>query len=435
MMWCSVRLKPQLQSFGIAAATAVVLQFIAFKSFVYTVPLFAFFIVAPFEGEQLSRGKRAFAASLGAAVAFAVLALIYLRAGLWDGFLTGGHGIAAVSSGGHKFGPGKALMQFLTQTPLLAALCTAALITFGINLISDRKRAFNWRGCAPECLLFAIASFGLLLNPTPFQYNLLNLVPFAFLLAFRYGSELSTEVRNYPALIPACLTIVLFAHLVPFGFATQRHLDWPNTRQVSLMQRAEDLTDPATDPVYDAIGLVPTRHTIDPRSFLHSLSVESFTKGPGPQVRDMLAANPAAVLIPSYRTDWLPELDHEFIAQHYVALADDFWVLGTVLPGGGGSFNVIHPGRYRISSKQSSDLSGTYPEGIQGLFTPEQDGCLAGTIDGVPVSNRPVFLTSGTHRIECAAGTEAAIVWVGPYVDRVHRIGSGDHHFLFVNGY
>ncbi|MEI2722542.1 MAG: hypothetical protein V9H26_03040 [Verrucomicrobiota bacterium] len=38
--------------------------------------------------------------------------------------------------------------------------------------------------------------------------------------------------------------IFVFTHLVPFGLATRRHLDVPNSRQVGLMNLAEDLTDP-----------------------------------------------------------------------------------------------------------------------------------------------------------------------------------------------
>jgi len=61
---------------------------------------------------------------------------------------------------------------------------------------------------------------------------------------------------------------------------------------------------------------------------LHSFNINSFLDGAVTPVRDLLAENPAAVFIPNYRTDWLADADHDFIRRHYVALSDDFWVLG-----------------------------------------------------------------------------------------------------------
>src|SRR5262249_28866552 len=140
-------------------------------------------------------------------------------------------------------------------------------------------------------------------------------------------------------------------------------------------------TDPEKDRVYDAVGMVPTRRSIDFHWFLHSLNIQQFVNGPGPRVREMLAARPAAVFIPNYRTDWLPKEDHDFIAKRYVAISDDFWVLGKVLPAGGGSFEIVHPGRYRVSSLAGSDLAGTYLDGWEATMAPENDGCLTGTLD------------------------------------------------------
>jgi hypothetical protein len=149
----------------------------------------------------------------------------------------------------------------------------------------------------------------------------------------------------------------------------------------------------------------------------------------------MLTDNPAAVIIPSYRTDWLPKADHEFIEQQYVSVADDFWVLGKKLSRGGGTFEIVHAGRYRISTLRESDLSGTYPEGLESLTVPEQDGKLNGTLDGQPIEKEVFELEVGTHRIETGADCEPAVVWVGPHVNRLHRQGGGDHRRLFFNWY
>src|SRR5262249_33771943 len=150
---------------------------------------------------------------------------------------------------------------------------------------------------------------------------------------------------------------------------------------------------------------------------------------------EMLTAKPPAVIIPSYRTDWLPKEDHEFIRDRYVPLADDFWVLGKVLPAGGGTFEVHHPGRYRISTLNGSDLANTYELGVKGLMVPEEAGTLNATLDGASLTNHPVQLCEGTHHLECAADCSAAVVWVGPELDRIHRLGPGDHRQLFINWY
>lgn len=131
----------------------------------------------------------------------------------------------------------------------------------------------------------------------------------------------------------------------------------------------------------------------------------------------------------------VPEADHDFIRERYVSVADDFWVLGKVLPVGGDTFEIYHPGRYRISTLKGSDLADTYPSGMKGVMTPEDPGDISGTIDGIPISKRPVELAVGQHRIECATNCQPAVVWMGPRLDRVHRLGPGDHRALFVNWY
>ena len=142
--------------------------------------------------------------------------------------------------------------------------------------------------------------------------------------------------------------VLLFGHLVPFCMATVRHVQFSNGRQEGLMRMAENLTDPVNDPVCDGIGLVPTRPIVDRRAFLHSLNIASFIEGFGPRFRQLMASNPPVVVIPSYRTDGLPEEDRNYVDEHYVSLADDFRVMGKVLPPGGGEFEVIRAGQSRI---------------------------------------------------------------------------------------
>jgi hypothetical protein len=116
-------------------------------------------------------------------------------------------------------------------------------------------------------------------------------------------------------------------------------------------------------------------------------------------------------------------------------LADDFWVLGKVLPAGGGTFEIVHPGHYRISSLQESDLAETCRVSVAQLPVRLDEGSFTATLDGAPVSSRPVELTVGTHRIQSKPDCQPAVVWVGPNRDRVGRLSQSDHRLLFVNWY
>jgi hypothetical protein len=104
-----------------------------------------------------------------------------------------------------------------------------------------------------------------------------------------------------------------------------------------------------------------------------------------------------------------------------------------VLPAGGGDFNIIHGGRYRISTLKGSDLAETYPDNLAGLLAPEDPGTISGKLDGVPLADRPVELATGPHHLSTDGNSQVAIVWIGPRSSRLHRQGRGDHAKLFDN--
>jgi hypothetical protein len=432
LTWCVVRVRPAgVQSYAIAGAVAAVIQLITFEAFVYFVPITLLILAFPPPGHKAPRWKLALAWFLSALAVLVLIRLIYGGTAISELYKTGFHRVEGAGTGDIRFWPWQSLSRLLGQTPLLLALLGGALLGIAGDLRRRGKAALTWNSSLPEAFLFCVALIALAISPNPYPNNLLQLVSYGFLFAFRYASALSTEFGDVRLLRPAVAAVVVFAHLVPFGSATSRHWKWTNFRQEQLMGLAERLTNPERDPVYDDVGMVPTRSTIHASRSLH---IQDSAEGPG-QVREMLAARPAAVFIPSYRTDWLAEKDHEFIRERYVSLADDFWVLGKVLPSGGGTFEIFHPGRYRISTLKGSDLDGTYPVGWEGMTTPEDKGTLSGTLDGAPLSVRPVELTVGTHRLECAQDCQAAVVWMGPRLERVHRINPGDHRMLFVNWY
>jgi hypothetical protein len=303
------------------------------------------------------------------------------------------------------------------------------------DVIRRRRLALNWEGCLPELLLVAGSLVALAINPTPFPYNLVNVVPFLFLLSFRYVARLPSDLWNSDQVKALVVGVIVFAHVTPFVASTRRHWERLNWRQERLMTLAEDLTDPRRDRVFDGVGMVPTRQPVHFQWYLHSLNIQRFLDGRLPSVSQMLIARPASVFIPNYRTDWLSSKDQDFVRERYVPVADDFWVLGKVLPAGGGNFEVHYGGRYRISTLKGSDLQDTYELGIKGAVAPEDPGTLTGMLDGQPLCNRQVQLSPGMHHLECASECQPAVVWMGPHRDRIHRIGPGDHRQLFVNWY
>jgi hypothetical protein len=431
LFWCAVRNAPaKSQSFIIAGAITVALQFVAFKAFVYTIPLSFFILVFP----RVNRDpfwKLVLAWFAGALGVLLLFRLIYGMAGLWQFYLSDVHRAFTDATGDNRFKPWATLQRLLTQTPLLVAMMFAGLITVTADIRRRRLASLAWDGWLPETFLLIITFAALMLNPAPYAYNLLNLVPFIFLFIYRYASLFLNGVLEIPNMCPLIVSVLIFAHLVPFSIATRRHLDWTNQRQEQVMQLAEILTDPVKDHVYDGVGLVPTRTSINFNWFLHSLNIHNFTAGILPSVSEMLTARPASIIIPNYRTDCLPDEDHKFISNRYVSISDDLLVLGKVLPVGGGTFEIYHPGRYRIATLEGSDLKGTYPAGMQGLLQPSIKGVIAGTLDGSVPTNQVVELAAGSHRIECASNCQPTVVWLGPKLDRIGRQGEGNHRLLF----
>jgi len=432
LTWCAVRLgNAGMPSYLVAGALAVAMQFTAHTACFYTLPLTLAILACPPLGGRIPRWKLALTWAIGALGMFLAVRLLFGAMGLWNAYLAGSPLASWTAFGGEPFERWEIAGRLAGQTPLLLALLAAAWAAVVVDLRHRGRTAFSWENPMPEALLFLSALVVLVLNPKP--HNLLILVPFAYLFTYRYVLAVWKELWAFPFARPLIFTLLLFAHFIPFLVATRRHLDWPNHRQESLTRWAEELTNPATDPVFDGIGMVPTRRSID----FHWL-IRDATKETTPPWRDKLAARPAAVIIRSYRTSWLPEEDHEFIRGRYVSLADDFWVLGKTLPAGGGEFEIHHPGRYHVAPREVSNLDGTYERGLQGLLRGANKAVVepefVATLDGIKLTNRTtVELTVGTHRLETTADCKPTVVWAGPRLKQAPRIGEGSHRDLFVN--
>lgn len=442
LMWGVIRFQPpRLGAYFFVGACAATLNFVSIKSVVYTFPICLGIVLFPPPGQRPARWKLAVAGCLGAILAFFVVRWILKTAAPSHDYLAGVKGMVAVPTETYRFWPfSLTLPRLLTQTPLLVALTFAALMTCVAAVAREKRAALNWDGLLPEILLLGMALTALCINPTPYPYNLIHIAPYAFLLVFRYGAMLWKQYRQHAAFAPVALSVIVFTHVIPFTATTRRHWAVPNYDQERLMALTEDLTDPEKDCFFDGVGMVPTRKMCDIHSLIHGQAFMGLVKKThdGMQMRGFLEANPPSVVILNYRTEWMSDEDKEFLNQRYVSIADDFMVLGSQLPAGGGTFEVFHAGRYRITSAEASNIIGTYvePKTMKEALKPQTEfPALTGTIDGKPFDGKPVELAVGTHHIECSADHKAAVEWVGPHVDALPRLMGMDRHRLFLNWY
>jgi len=393
-------------------------QFIAFKSFLYWIPLSILVLFFPPPSFKVARWRLTLLWLVGLLVAILVARVSYGVSDTWSTYVNGLHTAIDHSENPGRFSPWGTLERLLTQMPFLLGSTFGIIFTQALAIRHQGRAALNWDGPLPEVLLLA-GVFGILLvNPVPYAYNLLFLVPFMFLAAMRWLPILAERIQAAPVLGQLVLGVVLTTHLLPFGVQTLRHFDMSNARQKKLVETAEFLTDAESDRVYDAAGLIPTRASIGYQWFLHSLVLTRFRDGRLPSVEKMMAQHPPAVILPSYRTEWLAETDVAFIQNHYLTFADDFLVLGRVFPPGGGTYQCLHPGRYIATVIKGQDKNVDFK------------------LDGKPLEpGKGFMLPPGPHAIEVSPGIQVAISWLGPRAEQIPRIGPGDHLRTFVNWY
>jgi hypothetical protein len=432
LLWISLRILPRsLRSYALAGAVVVLLAFVAFKALVYALPV-ALLAMAYSSTELRPSWLKLCGAWIGGAlVAFLLVRIGYGVAGWWDIYVRDLMGVFSIATDSTRVGPEMALGRLKLQVPLLSACTVLGFAVVVYDIWRQRARNVLDRESMVAYALLALVALGaLLINPLAYPYNLVNLVPFMYLFSWRLAWSLAARVSNRQ-LVERLAIVLVIGHVLPFGMATHRHFEMTNARQEELVELAERLTDPGRDRVYDGIGMVPTRSSIHGQWFLHSLNIRSFRNGTRTPVREMLAAQPAAVIIPSYRTAMLSKEDDALIYARYVPLANDFWVLGSVLPAGGGRFEIVHAGRYGLATTADSVGEGSFRRASPVRGTPLDHG----TIDRMPITTPVVELEVGVHTLECTLDCRPVVVWLGPTLSQVPRIESRDHRVLFRNWY
>jgi hypothetical protein len=382
-------------------ALAVIAQFIAFKAFVYAVPIVAFGIAAAWLYDRRALWKCVAETAAGALGGSIVALAIHWLAGTWSFFTNETKGLSsAVMQGVTRFSPFFALQRLPRQTPvLLIAIACGLTIAF---------RHARWKEFAsrdsllPEAYLVAVGLGAILVNPTPFPYNLLIPVSQAAILCLRMNPlEWSPHRLWKPA-----LALLLVIHFGAWLLATSRHLYMTNAHQTELASLAEEMTDPKLHCVLDGVGMVSTRHPPNRYWLITFLTINWFKNGTFPPFRAQLAEGHTPIVIPNYRITWLPIADRRYIAEHYLPLAGDFLVAGTALKS---QWDCPVAGRYFLSNDAA--------------------------IDGQLRQHGPIVLTRGPHTFGLPAGQKGYVVWLGPTLEFPPAVSRGDVTRVLVNWY
>lgn len=386
---------------------AVIAQFCAFKAFVYVIPIIVFAAIAAWLEEKRPIWRIAGALLGGALLGLAAGATAHLLAGTWSFFSADTKNLGGATLKTMRFSPLHALSRLVPQTPvLLAAVLCAAVVA----LRNARRYGVASReSMLPEAALLAVAIVAIFANPTPFPYNLVLLVPQAAIFCLRLRPLEWSSSRAWRA----ALAVALALHLITWFVATQRHLFMSNGRQMVLATTAEEMTDPQRHAVFDGAGLVPTRHPPGRTWLIHTFTIEAFRNGTLPPIRSQLAEGKTPVIIPNYRTSWLAPEDGRYIAKHYVELAGDFLVAGTVVPPAGAmQWDCPVEGRYYVDS------------GSEGML-----------VDGRKLGPGPLVLEKGMHTLQRITPEKGAVIWLGPKLQVPPALGPGHWSRVFVNFY
>ncbi len=387
---------------GLIAAS---LQLSLFKAFAYWVPLTLAAFALPHPAFRRARLFLLAQWGAGAAAAFGLYQLLRAAWRIEEPVFPVFSSSLEVVRTTNRFSPWPTLERLPVQTPLLFV---AALGALGLAVWLFVRKGWGdekTRTSYATAALLAGSIGVLLVNPTPFPYNLLLVVtPAAIAASAALREKLLAlwEGGRHRGLFAVLVAVQLAA----FGFQAKTLLEAGNGRQQELMGLAERLTDPKRDTVFDLAGLVPTRRSISYTWFVNLTNFRSFQKDPA------LTENPAPVVIPNYRVGYLSKDQQEFLARNYRALANDFLVLGADLPPGGGTWLCRHPGRYALGA-----------EGSRGAFR----------VDGVLLDAGVFAFAAGMHRLEADSGSAPFTFWVGPPSPEPVRIGPADMNQLFPN--
>ncbi|WP_306598496.1 hypothetical protein [Geothrix sp. 21YS21S-2] len=368
-----------------------------FKSIAVWAPLTAL-LVGLEPGGWATRARRAGWWLLGAAGCYLACWAFKAHAGIQSLGANGQNALrVAVSS--ERFAPWHTLQMLLGTSPLLVA-AMGGLVLLGAAQLRRRglRKAWEEEAGFPEVLLFVLCAFAFLANPTPFPYNLATLSAGALVAILALGRPwlepgAFREARGLPFLV----SLGLLLHLTPWAMRVAELFSMPNDRQEEIMAMTEAFTGP-DDPVYDGIGMVPTRKAPTYEWVINWANQGQFHERP---LFANLGDRVPPVVLPSYRLNYLPPADRAFLAANYLLLHKDFWVLGASprTSAEPGTWTCLRSGRYALIPLKPD------PGPV--------------TLDGQIIPQGITWIAKGTHQLAMDPASPSALSWVGPTVQRV----------------
>jgi len=326
----------------------------------------------------------------GISLGCALVALVFAQAGLLGEYLRQLRQFTNFSS---------APPYRLSALPLLTFAVARAPVHAGFVLIGTccaLLRVATRMPLAEACIplgALLLSCLSLLLNPTPFPYNLTWLTPaWLMLAAFGLAQTLSflarlRHGRTTQALFALCAAA---GALLSFWNCAQDpyyRRSWD--AQLRVVQSAEALTGPS-DPVLDLCGLVVSRPPVAKDWVVHSLFMPAYHAGQRETVRQIIERVWPPVAVNVYRWSFLDRADWLSLRRHYLRFSDDLWVLGHLLDARTSGFEVQRAGHYQV--RASGEV---------------------GTLDGRAIRGGDVLrLERGHHAL--GATTSFTIAWYGP---------------------
>ena len=277
----------------------------------------------------------------------------------------------------------------IARAPVHAAFVLLGLLTAIQRVLTRKALAEAW---VPLAAL-ALSCLSILLNPTPFPYNLTWLTPAWLLLAAcGVAQTLALIARLRQRAIASAVLAVSAAALALFCFWSCEQdpyyrKAWDS--QLRVIASAEALTSPS-DPVLDLCGLVVSRPPVAKDWVVHSLFMPAYHAGQRESVRQIIERVWPPVAITVYRWSFLDRADWLSLRRNYVRFSDDVWTLGRVLDPSSSQFEVQRSGRYQVRANGE-----------------------VGSVDGRAVYGGDVLaLARGGHAL--SATKSFTIAWQGP---------------------
>jgi len=282
------------------------------------------------------------------------------------------------------------LLTFAVErAPVHAGFVLLGLLSVVVRVLTRRALDEAWVPLGA----FALSALSILVNPTPFPYNLTWLTP-AWLLMAAFGlaqslALLSRAPRGATLTAPVvagagALSLLCFWYCEQDPYYRKR---WD--AQLRVIASAEALTSPS-DPVLDLCGLVVSRPPVAKDWIVHSLYMPAYHAGQRETVRQIIERVWPPVAITVYRWSFLERADWLAFLGNYVRFSDDLWTLGQVFEAGTNRFEVRRAGRYLVRT-----------------------GGAPGTLDGRTIQDGDVlWLTRGSHALVVPAAYTLA--WIGP---------------------